>query len=57
MMSTLEGEGVTENQTKSGRLHEFYSINQFQMRTRGEEGVKKSKTFVDIINECSLTVM
>ena len=36
--------------THLGRLLEFYSINQFQMRT----GFKKSKNFADIINGSSL---
>ena len=35
MMSASEGEGVTEKQLYQGRLPKFYSINQFQMRTRG----------------------
>ena len=33
-------------------LREFYSIDQFQMRTRGE-GVKKSENFADIISGSS----
>ena len=42
------GSGVMGKRTEEGRLCEFISMNQFQMRTRGE-GVKISKNFVDII--------
>ena len=35
-------------------MYKFYSINQFQMQTRGER-VKKSEYFADVIYGCSLT--
>ena len=52
MMSTFErggGHGIADVE----RLREFYSINRFQMQIRGE-GVKKSKSFADVINESPL---
>ena len=39
---------VMEKQMLYGRLHEFYSINQIQMRTSGE-GVKKSENFASYL--------
>ena len=52
MMSALKGGHGKVNVVK--RLREIYSINQFQMQTRGEE-VKKSEKFTDVINGCSPT--
>ena len=37
---TREGRGVTEKQTKCGRLHELYSIFQLQNADLGEGGSK-----------------
>ena len=46
MMSVLEG--VTEKQTKKGRLREFYGTSQLPTADKGE-GIKKSKKFEDVI--------
>ena len=43
-----------EKWTYLGRLREFYSINQIQMRMRGV-GVKNYETFLDIISGSSLS--
>ena len=43
MMSGSEG-GGGDGKADVGRLREFYSLNQIQMRTRGE-GVTKSQNF------------
>ena len=45
-----------EKRTWKGRLHESYTTNQFQMRTREGRGpgVKKSENFADVINGRSL---
>ena len=51
MMSALgggRGRGLPQKQTKYGRLHEFFSINQLPNADKGG-GVKKSKIFADII--------
>ena len=49
MMSVLEG--VTEKQTKKGRLREFYRTSQFtQLPTADKgEGIKTSTNFADVI--------
>ena len=52
MISASEGERGHGKADVVWRLHEFCSINQFQMRTKGE-GVKKSKNVADVINGCS----
>ena len=54
MMSTSEGEKFMEKRMYKGRLREFFSINYFQMRTRGR-GSKKSQHFADVIYGGSLT--
>ena len=53
MMSALEGEG-DHRKADIVRLHEFYSINQFQKRTRGKRA-KRSKNFVGIISGSPLS--
>ena len=44
MMSESEG-GGRHGKADVGRLREFYSINQFQMRTRGGRESKNLKIF------------
>ena len=48
MISALE-RGVHGNADVVRELPEFYGINQFPMRSRGE-GIKKTKNFVDIVS-------
>ena len=46
MMSVLEG--VTEKQTKKGRLREFYRTTRLPTADKGE-GIKTSTNFADVI--------
>ena len=50
MMSSVTTEGGHGKADVVRDLREFCRVNQFQMRTRGWEGVKKSEIFVNIIN-------
>ena len=50
--SVGEGRGVGDvpkKKMKKGTLGELYTVDQYQMQTRGR-GVEKSKLFADVIN-------